>query len=399
MKLTKDCENITNYLITNNYINYPNHLNLKKISKIITHLYEELKKAGKYIDTNLLKEIQNPLIKENSISKPKSFHDSSFPEKIMAHINSSIKREICYTFSLFSRTIKVYFLLENIDSTFDFTKYIRNMLLWFYLLNNHASPECSKTISVFIYLTSLTKQLPSEHGMPMNQYHANTGFTRTCVVNSEIVIYRKEEWFKVFIHESFHNFALDFSDMDVSSLNTKILTLFPIKSDVTIFEAYTEFWAEIMNAVLCSYIISSDFNNYLINCEFFINMERHFGFLQMVKILDHLGHLKYDNIISNSNIEKREKYSEETNVLSYYIITMVLMNNFTDFILWCQLHNKSLFQFTKSEKNLDLFFDFIRANYKTESLLNMVHFSEQLLDKFKSDRKMSKTCRMTLCEI
>jgi hypothetical protein len=395
MKLTKECENITNYLISNNHINYDNHLNITRILPTLKHMYNELKQGDKYIHKN----INNPIIKENSITKPTTFDEASFPEKIMAHINTNIKKEICYTFSLFSRTIKIYFLLEHNDASFEFTKYVRNMLLWFYLLNSHASSKCSNTISVFIYLTSLKKELPKEHGSPLNQYHANTGFTRTCVTNSEIVIYRKEEWFKVFIHESFHNFALDFSDMDVSSLNSKILTLFPIKSDVTIFEAYTEFWAEIMNAVLCSYIISKDVNDYLIKCEFFINMERHFGILQMVKILHHLGYLKYEDINSKSDSKKREKYSEETNVLSYYIITMVLLNNFIGFILWCQTHNKSLFQFTKSAKNLDLFFNFIHQNYQSESMLNMVHFSEQLLEKFKSDHSMSKTCRMTLCEI
>ena len=238
--------------------------------------------------------------------------------------------------------------------------------------------------------------------MPLNQYHANTGFTRTCLQNSEIVIYRKEEWFKVFIHESFHNFSLDFSDMNIDHLNKQILQLFPLaNSEVTAYEAYTEFWAEIMNAVLCSYIISHNFKDYLIKCEFFINMERHFGILQMVKILHHLGYLKYEDINSNLDSKKREKYSEETNVLSYYIITMVLLNKFIGFISWSQTHNKSLFQFTKSAKKLDLFFNFIHQNYKSESMLNMVYFAEQLLLKIKQSNNPTilTTCRMTICEI
>ena len=73
---------------------------------------------------------------------------------------------------------------------------------------------------VFIYSTELTKNLPNSNIDILDQIHVNTAFTYSCIEQSnEIVIFRKEEWLKVLIHESFHNFGLDFSDMNTSECN------------------------------------------------------------------------------------------------------------------------------------------------------------------------------------
>ena len=111
-------------------------------------------------------------------------------------------------------------------------------------------------------------------------------FTTTCPKDSEIVIFRKEEWFKVLIHESFHNFALDFSDMNTYECTKDILSIFPVNSEVNLYESYTEFWAEIMNALFCSFFnlkSKTNFDDFLSNFEFFINFERTYSFFQLVK--------------------------------------------------------------------------------------------------------------------
>ena len=72
--------------------------------------------------------------------------------------------------------------------------------------------------------------LPSTNIEILNSSHVNTAFTRTCPKKSEIVVFRKEEWFKVFIHESFHNFGLDFSDMNNAECTSRILDIFPVNS-------------------------------------------------------------------------------------------------------------------------------------------------------------------------
>ena len=140
---------------------------------------------------------------------------------------------------------------------------------------------------MYIYHTSLLKMLPSTNIEILNETHVNTAFTRTCPKDSEIVVFRKEEWFKVFIHETFHNFGLDFSDMELTTCNTKILSIFPVNSDVNLYEAYTEFWARLMNVLFCSYINmknKNDVDEFLTNAEFFMNFERIFS-LNIVKFI------------------------------------------------------------------------------------------------------------------
>ena len=49
-----------------------------------------------------------------------------------------------------------------------------------------------------------------------------------------------------------------------------------VNSEVNAYEAYTEFWAEIINAIFSSYYDTKnhDINVFLSNCEFYINFER-----------------------------------------------------------------------------------------------------------------------------
>ena len=41
---------------------------------------------------------------------------------------------------------------------------------------------------------------------------------------SEIIIFRNEEWFKVFVHETFHLFGVDFSNMSNLKKSKDIFT-------------------------------------------------------------------------------------------------------------------------------------------------------------------------------
>ena len=295
MNITKDSDKLLSFLIENdNNINYNYHKPINKSKPIFKYIYEKLNKAAsliKEVSASEIIKITNP----SQIVKPVNSNNQSFPVKIMDHINRQSKTQYLYiinskTSSLFSRTIKVYFVDEHNDQNIDKNKYascFKKMLYWFYLLNTSASPTCSQTITIYIYLSSLKKELPTHSSITIDQNHANTGFTSNCMVNSEIVIFRQEEWFKVFLHESIHNFSLDFSDMNINHINKQILKLFPLaNSEVTAYEAYTEFWAEIMNATILAIVTPNSnknisttptLNEFLQTCEFIINCERNFG--------------------------------------------------------------------------------------------------------------------------
>ena len=56
----------------------------------------------------------------------------------------------------------------------------------------------------------------------LDQDNCNTAVTYACAIKGECLIYRKEEWFKVLIHETMHALCLDFSGFTYTNLKTNI---------------------------------------------------------------------------------------------------------------------------------------------------------------------------------
>ena len=380
--------------------------NHKKTEKLFTEFFEEMKRID-----SLKKELSHSQIRKINtvaqIPKPMNFNNKGFPQEIRKHIEENAVYQIEYHFSLIGRNIKVYFILEAEDihqSIEVFSQYVEKMNMWLLLIDQYASKKCSKTLSIYVYLTSLLKILPNSSIDIISENHANTAFTYTCIPVSEIVIFRKEEWFKVFLHETFHNFGLDFSGMTSDYCKEHILSIFPVNSEVNLYEAYTEFWAEIMNCLLTSFFLlpnKNDLPKFLEMSYFFIDLERKFSFFQMVKVLDFMG-LRYNDLYGGSRqaeIKRAAFYKEGTSVLAYYVIKTVLLNDYQDFIVWCDKHHFSLLDFKKTVNHQKEFCQYIEDHYKSGTMLkNEVlfekAFSQMLLNK--KNTFLKNTLRMTV---
>ena len=158
-----------------------------------------------------------------------------------------------------------------------------------------------------IILSPVKKRYPV--GRVFGPSHVNTGYCD----GTKIVVYREEEWFKVFIHECIHYFKYDAELFD-PSLTSRILRIFPVDSDVNIYEAYCEFTARMLN---CKYVAK------YANLPFadVMKRERKHSMRHMVNVLFHMG-LTYDSIQDGGSC-----YKEETSLLSYVVLTNILMNN------------------------------------------------------------------------
>jgi hypothetical protein len=409
MKLSKQSKDLILFFSKNKYLNYVKNTN--KTNSILRHLYNEIQEANDYVKkqikhTYTIKKIQTA----TQITKPQNYSTRNFPDVVRNHINEVMMSEICYSFSLHDRDIKVYFIVENDNIILEiekYNKYLHIIATWIYILNTYASKECSVNLNIYFYFTSLKKNLPNSNIHILDETNVNTAFTTTCARDSEIVIFRKEEWLKVFIHETFHNFGLDFSTLNNDITNECIHNIYKVKSNINAYEAYTEFWAEIINALFCSYYdtTNNDINTFLSNCEFYINFERIYSTFQLVKTLDFMG-LQYHDLYSNtkqSEILRENLYKENTNVLAYYIIKTVLMNNYQGFLSWCKTNNLSLLDFKKTTGNQKQFCEFIVKNYKKQSLLDNIHQSEILLAKNKKKKEVNKfiltNMRMSISEL
>jgi hypothetical protein len=384
----------------------------EKTKKIVKKLYNDLQEAQKFL-TNLkskkksfytlsIKDIHSSI----EITRPNKFNSNSFPNKINEIIDEKTISEVCYNFELFDKKISIYFFLEenaerkfkNLNSKLDL------IVLWLYIAQQYAHKNCARILKVYFYFTSAQKQIPTSPLDILNDNNVNTAFTTTCPTDSEIVIFRKEEWFKVFIHETFHNFGLDFSNMNTFNCNKELLSIFPIDSEINLYESYVEFWAEIMNNVFCSYFHcndQNDFNEFIYNSEIFISYEVSFSFFQMVKVLDYMG-LRYIDLYSKNEKSANLRdtlYKEDTSVFSYFVVKTILLNNFQGFLSWCNINNLSLLNFKKTNSNLVEYCKFIKKNYKTRSMIYRIKNAEKLLSSNFTNKYVRNNLRMSICEL
>ncbi len=410
MKLTKDSQKLIKYF---EHDTLPPLKPTVSAKKLIIQLYNDIVRGIKYINKmkmeqgkHFCKLSMERITDVKQVPIPSTFSLTAFPENIISHIQQHSLTALTYHFNLFNRTIQIIFIIEhnynNVTKMVQlYNNYVNYMLVWLYIVDQYSSNKCAKQLKIFLYHTNLLKQLPKSNNTVLNENNVNTAFTKTCPHNSEIVVFRKEEWFKVFIHETFHNFALDFSDMSLDACTTTILSLFPVKSDVNLFEAYTEFWARIMNALFCSFIQLKDKHNvasFLSYAEHFINLERTYSFFQMEKVLKFMG-LTYADLYKKDNTKRHVLYKEDTNVLSYYVLTSILMNNCYDFMLWCNMHNNKVLNFTKTVHNLTEFCNYIKKKYKTSAMLDNVNCAKKQVEDVKPKTYIAINLRMTMLDL
>jgi hypothetical protein len=304
--------------------------------------------------------------------------------------------------------------------------YAYKVFLWLSIVTALSDKECSgQSLDVYFYMTPFKKLVPGAASAALSAIHVNTGLTRNCETNGEIVIYRTEEWFKVFIHESMHNFNMDFIDLDLSAANKRLRETFCIPhDDVLLFETYTETWARIINTMFETYFDANVRNQteFIRRVRENLSVNALFYAYQAVKVLDVMD-LKYAQItiLSPENMEVcRKRYAEETNVYAYYILGGILSVYALPFISWCRENNHASTSTSMPRKlssvkcirfsrdggssgegsNLIRFVDFIRSAARDRVFLGMVAFCEKKAHAASSSASASHvlqtTMRMTL---
>lgn len=97
-----------------------------------------------------------------------------------------------------------------------FSQYIVLIKSWFIFLSQHIHTQ--KQLKCFLYLTPFNKKTPFLKDEPLSEMNINTGYH--FVGTEYIYIYRHEEWFKVFLHETIHAFNLDTNPLQQNDPNT-----------------------------------------------------------------------------------------------------------------------------------------------------------------------------------
>jgi hypothetical protein len=291
----------------------------------------------------------------------------------------------------------------NKTSTF-FDQALMKIYMWLHVIQKYADPRCSDTMVIYIYFTPYKKGLSSVAAEPLSEIHVNTAFTTSCIPSTSVIIFREEEWFKVFMHETFHNLGLDFSQFDQTDTNRTILDMYPIPSPprgVRLYESYCEMWAEMFNALFVSFWRTRDKTNQesvLDKFEKMLKMETQFSVFQCVKILDYYG-LTYQKLTDTGcemSKKARLKYREISHILSYYIVKAALISQPNAFMEWCLANTRNGISFIKTPETIHDYTQLVKELYLNPILIHYVQDAEKW---WKENRGKSRVCtnlRMTL---
>ena len=328
----------------------------------------------------------NKIAKTTFTEPPTVF--SYMEESIKEHIKKSMKQTYTYKVDI-KRPCEFSISSDGSETEKDIKNYLHMMVFWLNIVTQFADDSVcgNETLKVFLMLTDLKKELPMcSTNCKIKKTSVNTGYSLQC---SHIVIFRKEEWFKVFIHETIHNFGLDFSPIDTNCY-PPLLKYFGIKKNIQLklYEAYTESWAKILNCLLLAFDDEKeDVGKFLKLANKNIETERFFGYYQICKILKYMD-LTFGQMTT---------YEEETAVISYYFIGSILLSDYQDYIQWCFVNNKPgiILQFDKNNYDKkQMFCDYITSKCGEKS--TFMEGLKDMKDIFKEGINFNDSLQITM---
>lgn len=225
------------------------------------------------------------------------------------------------------------------------------------------SSQCVQDgLQIFLYWTPFCKLVPSSSDPPrppsssvwlasrVDEFHINTAFTYACTAQGSMAIFRKEEWFKVFLHETMHAFGFDFASIPFSVSDQATLTLanhfliLPGQEkngdimDLRVYEAYTECWAEVYDILMFCVVHKYDFFGSV--GQDMLVREREFTKFQLHKLYGGGGDFNWDTLTGSVPESLQGQYKENTYVFSYFLLKWILFRNLPAFFDWCLANNR-----------------------------------------------------------
>lgn len=317
---------------------------------------------------------------ESGAQFPKGTSYNYMDDSVKTHIEG-LKKQITEVELIVQKRIYTIFFIIPERTANHIDKYVKKINTWLQVATLYAKSTCSKSVKVYLYLTDLKKILPKKERNELTSENANTAFTTSCQPATEIILFRREEWFKVFIHESFHNLGLDFAGQTVKQ---SLSVIFPIRSEFKIYETYTELWAELMNIIFINVEMKTH------DLEKHIQMEQKFSLFQTAKILNHFG-MTYTDLFSKYT---SESYKEETEIFCYYVLKTLLLFHCNDFIEWLSDHQKPV------QNKVNKFIkDLIIPRYNEIKFVNTIEkILHEQQSNFNNNTFIGSTLRMTSLE-
>ena len=340
-------------------------------TKILHNFYKDLFKTNKDLDiqltleknksTQFLKYIYTQLhskqeiINALNVEKSKTLEENKLiiNNKIRTIVNSHLRSSVYIDSELIdfiltntkSKIVTYKNIIKGKTYIFDFIIYnneisitnldliVEKMLLVLQLIIAISKNETRNGQHVTFFLTPFKKKLNLNNNVILGAANVNSGFTYPYLINGITFIYRKEEFFKVFIHESIHYYGIDkalHKELNNNINYNKFINLFNIRAqdiaNIGINEGLTEYWTFIIYLIALSYKKSITLANFIYEFERLYKLELAHILFQVVKILNY-NKLTYSQFLANSSANSSNKYKETSHIFSYYIVKTLLVYN------------------------------------------------------------------------
>jgi hypothetical protein len=305
-------------------------------------------------------------------------HYHIIPSEIRDYIHTMNNGNHCVSSFILpsGRLVSLYVWFPQKNTKQSLHKIITKIYKWLLFLDSFVSDSCSRNLTIYLYLTKLCKKLPNKQIM-LDANSINNAFTYPCKPSNEIYIYREEEWFKVFIHETMHALGLDFSKHDFSKISEKIhdsiFSGVPSKN-IDLTEAYTETWAEILIILINVYYATGQHSYTRVISQIVeksIYYEKVWSLIQCIKVLNHQN-------ISYQDLLLGQPYRENTSaVFAYFVLKAICIFHMEEFLEWSNQHNITglhthIFTFKYSIRNIQSFGDFIIHHASSQLFINSI---------------------------
>lgn len=296
--------------------------------KMETYNTTVLKKLYNHLNGINLKNITILSYSDHKINRAK-INSTFVSNKIKTHIETKLnKKSVCkIVIDNLAITINIYYQNDNIS------QFLYILINYIRFISSMVDDISINELEINYYLTNYKKLL--NKNIILSKDQVNSG---SCFINEKgfamINIWRKEEIFKVTLHELIHAFGFSNYD-DTDELIAHFNNKYNIKSKIiNSNEAYTEIWANILNCYLISQISQKK------SLDFFtimLSLERSYSIYLAQKILHKIKG------INNPDINKK------TNVLAYYIIRAEIYENLSKFIKNCSIENENYIKIIKRD--------------------------------------------------
>ena len=335
---------------------------------IVERLYNYII-AGYKFAKKTVTEDKFKLIPKHKMKYP--FRNSFISNEIDNDIRYNMEKQVLFSCNFEGRLVTITIgIMDKFITNEEIIASIRRMVSWIFVCNKYSDSKYCRPLTVDCYFSGIKRDAPTSSIPKVDHSNVNGGLSSTMDDNrnSNIIIYRYEEWFKVFLHECGHSYGHETHNIFGKPLNSLIKKIISIKVSDRIGEAYVETWGRIILVCYNSIENTRSYKEFLSLFKFNMKVESVFSSIQTYRFLSFMN-LHYEDII-NPLYSRRDEYEETTNLFAYFVLSGAMMNDPFKFLKLCSSINPNMFQLCKNEYAVSEFKKYIKECLYNEQFID-----------------------------